>query len=276
MTFSFICVKAVYAQVSSLGFSPLEVYVNEGETFTVDIVVDTAGEDVGGVGAKLSYDPSKISVLSVEKGTIFSEYPALTSDDVKGKIYISGIVSSANDLYEGKGVLATIEVLAKSEGSTLMIFEYEEGSTRDSNIAVMYGTGDILGEVNNLRIAIGDAPLPDEYDYESGGGTVGDWLDSDEVGVAQQQEDGGVVENEEKSSSFIDTVLEKLGLRSSEVSNEETSEGADDKGAGSQILLFLVIFVIIAVLLTIIVVIIVRRRKKKDTSSPPTIISGDI
>jgi hypothetical protein len=281
ITFSFVCVKNIYAQVPSLSFSPLEILVDQGDTFTIEIVVDTAGEDVGGVGAKLAYDPSKISVLSVEQGSIFSEYPALTSDDVRGKIYVSGIVSSANDLYVGRGVLATIEMLAKSEGSTFMIFEYEEGSTRDSNIAVMYGNGDILKEVNNLRIAIGDVPIPEEYDYETGGGTVGEWFGSENAGIVNQEQENGVVETdmeEEGGGGFIDTVLKKLGLRSSEVLNGEALEGAEsDKEAGNRTLLYVIIFAVIAIFLTVIVVIIVkRRRKKKETSPPPTVIGSDI
>ena len=138
----------------SLNFSPSSKTVEKNETFTIDILLDTAGYDVGGTGAKISYDPNKLSVTKIDSQPIFADYPALIIDDANGTLTISGISASLNDLYNGRDTFATIWFLAKNSGETTAGFNFQPGSTTDSNIAVTFGNGDILAAVNQLKITI--------------------------------------------------------------------------------------------------------------------------
>lgn len=138
----------------SLNFSPSAKTVEQNETFTIDVLLDTAGYDVGGAGAKINYDPAKLSVTKIVPGTIFADYPALIIDSTGGKLTISGISASLNQLYNGRGVLATIWLKTKNSGETTADFNFQPGSTTDSNIAVTFGNGDILAAVNQLRITV--------------------------------------------------------------------------------------------------------------------------
>lgn len=164
--------STVYAAEPSLLFSQESKSIAINQTFNIDIILDTAGEQAGGVDAVVKYKPSLIQGISIQTGQIFSDYPAAIIDNQKGQINISGIASSKNRLYSGKGTLATITFKGVSSGKAIINFNYLPGSTRDSNIAVLYGTGDVLGRVNSLTVTIQQTELPtDDEDSQTNGET---------------------------------------------------------------------------------------------------------
>jgi len=148
--------KAI-AQTSSqpsLLISPTELSVSEGETFTTLIQMDTAGEQAGGVGIRLKFDPALIKATSITPLPLFPDYPTATFDNETGLIVISGVVQTAEQLYTGKGSIAEIQWQAVKTGKGDVTFLFEPNSTRDSNIAVLTGSGDALKYVNSLRIVV--------------------------------------------------------------------------------------------------------------------------
>lgn len=145
-----------YAAEPSLSFSPASIETAIGEPFTVDIILDTAGYIAHGTGAKMSFDPHVLEVVSIQTGTIFGDYPTASMDNVAGRVIISGIVSSRTQYFRGKDVFASVTFQGTSPGSTVVSFLYEPGSTTDSNIAVTYGTGDILAKVGTLTVTVQD------------------------------------------------------------------------------------------------------------------------
>lgn len=151
---------SVSAQSPSMKFSPEKVDVVAGEKFVVDIVVNTAGEEIGGAGAKITYDPKKVGIVSITPGTIFSDYPTASFDNYQGKATLSGIVSSINILYKGTGVFGSIQFQAIAGGGTSVKFDHTPGNTTDSNLAVTYDPGDILSEVNTLTITVSGSTTP--------------------------------------------------------------------------------------------------------------------
>ena len=162
--FALILVSWISVQAQSaarLSFNPGSIKSANGETFVVEIMVNTGGSDVGGVGAKINFDPSMLQVLSITPGNLFGDYPIATIDNSLGKLSISGIVSSANNLYNGAGVFAQIEVKVIGTKSTQMVFDFTPGQTRDSNVAVTYGNGDALASVGSLQVLIDNSvPQP--------------------------------------------------------------------------------------------------------------------
>lgn len=153
-------VSSVSAANPSLMFEPNKVSTSSGDSFTVDIIVDTAGQAVGGTGAKIIFDPNRLSVTSIQPGSIFADYPTASSDNALGRATLSGIVSSPKTLYTGKGVLGTITFAAKLEGNSTVRFDYFPGSTTDSNIAVTHDPGDILSEAGKLEVTITKSQTP--------------------------------------------------------------------------------------------------------------------
>jgi len=146
-------VSSTYAQTTgSLSFSPDSVARQTGEVFTTDIIVDTGGTDAIGTGAKISYDPTRLEAVSIEKGVIFGDYPLTVIDSETGTITISGIAASKQYLFNGRGVFATVTWRGLEAGQTNASFEFELGNTRDSNIAVLTGNFDSLGAVRQLSV----------------------------------------------------------------------------------------------------------------------------
>ncbi|MFC1710342.1 cohesin domain-containing protein [Patescibacteria group bacterium] len=148
-------VRGVNAVGPSLRFDPEKVGVQTGDEFEVNVVFDTAGVSIGGVGVKINFKPEDIHASSIIVRDIFDDYPTAAVDNNNGRIIISGIVSGSDNLYKGEGVFATIVFKAKSPGTSVVEFEYEPGSTRDSNIAITSGSGDALSQVSSLTVVVG-------------------------------------------------------------------------------------------------------------------------
>lgn len=151
----------------SFTFAPDAFTSRTGQTLVSDIYVDTGGYEAGGAGAKILYDPDVVEVIDIEPGNIFSDYPVLAYDNEAGLMTISGIVGSINQLYSGVGMFARIYWRGLNPGETTATFEFEAGSTRDSNIAVLSGDGDVLGTVNTLAFSLSGESLAAPADNTS-------------------------------------------------------------------------------------------------------------
>jgi hypothetical protein len=150
--FGFVVPGGIFAQEPSLLFSPNHITAKTGDQFDIAVNVDTVGQKAGGVGAKILFNSTNMQVVSVTPGNIFNNYPSLAYDNLQGKIIISGVSLDISDLFSGDGLLATITFQAVSAGESKIEFIYDPGSTRDSNIAVTSGTGDILAKVNYVKV----------------------------------------------------------------------------------------------------------------------------
>ncbi len=176
----------------SLSFSESIKNTSISEEFSVNIIINTGGQNAFGVGAKIVYDPNIIEVVSIKTGTIFGDYPAASFDNESGTISISGIASSSKSAFNGIGQVATITFRAVSEGETTVNFIYIPGNTRDSNIAVSHGSGDILSLVENLSVTIQPS--------SPGGATANVTSETQQL--------------ESKPLSFFDKILQFFGLYS--------------------------------------------------------------
>lgn len=161
---------------ASLNLNPSAKTVMVNEEFSLKILVDTGGENIGGVGAKILFDPEKILATKIVSGEIMADYPAAIIDNTSGKLTISGIAGSADDLFSGADIFATVTFRAVAAGQTKISFAFQPGATTDSNVAVSYGNGDILSQVNQSTITIegtgggGDGDDDDNDDDDGTGG----------------------------------------------------------------------------------------------------------
>lgn len=144
----------VHAADATITLKPDTASTHLGGEFTLSVMVDTAGYASGGVGTVIKYDPDMVAATHINPGSIFADYPLTTIDQTNGKITISGIAASADHLYTGAGEFATVTFLARNVGTGTISFDFTPGSTRDSNIAVMFGNGDVLARVGQAKITI--------------------------------------------------------------------------------------------------------------------------
>lgn len=126
------------------------------EQFSVNIIVSST-KATDGVDAVVTYDPNVLAVVlnpdktAVKQGTIYEDYPVNRVDN--GKVIFSGITSTKGGVVPS-GILGTITFQAKTAGNTRLAFEFNPGSTKDSNI-VQTATGqDILDKADGLEVNI--------------------------------------------------------------------------------------------------------------------------
>ena len=133
----FLSPAKVHAVGASLLLSPATFSSAVGDTFAVDILIDTGGVATANrIKAVLTYDTSMLQVIDadattvgtqIKSGPIFSSAPnSNTVDTVSGKItYDSGVVSPA---YSGHGILATITFKGLAAGITRPPFVFASSS----------------------------------------------------------------------------------------------------------------------------------------------------
>ncbi len=151
---------------ASLSLSPSTGSYAVGDNFDVQIMLDTAGEDVSAVDAIINYDSSVLQVTDITPGTIFSTYPEQSASS--NTIEVSGLDGSTTSPFNGSnGVLATIGFRVLDEGDTDLTFDFTAGSTLDSNVveASSGQSNDILNSVSNASYSLlpegtGNSDLP--------------------------------------------------------------------------------------------------------------------
>lgn len=130
-----------HAQIS---LDPQMKSVMVGEKFSIDIILDTASEPVDGVDIySLHYDPSllrvaddntSVSGVQIKAGSLMALNAANIVDSKTGTIKFSQVASGGSN-YKGKGVLATVNFTAISQGTAYLKFDFQKGSTIDTNTA---------------------------------------------------------------------------------------------------------------------------------------------
>lgn len=167
-TLLLVCLTSpVLANEASLLFSPSNVELQDNSEVVISIMLNTAGVRVNGAGAKITFNPAYLTAVRVQPSDIFADYPAAIIDNKSGRITISGISSSAEDLFIGEAKFADVVFRPSQQGTSKVQFVFVPGSTTDSNIAVMTGNGDILARVNELTVVTSN-PVPGGGDNTAG------------------------------------------------------------------------------------------------------------
>jgi hypothetical protein len=159
--FTFPAIAQTPGDKASITFSPEQIVTSVGESFSTELWLNTDGVSVGGVGAKINFDPTVLQVESIQTHPIFPDYPATMYDNQTGKVVISGIVQSADTLYMGNDQFATVTWKTLASGTTTISLSFEPNQTQDSNIAVLFGNGDILQQVNSVQVSVAAQAMTD-------------------------------------------------------------------------------------------------------------------
>lgn len=146
------------AEPPSMALSPASGTHEVGETFSVDIMLDTDGSDIAGIDIRyLNYDTALLEVMDVDAGTAGTQIAAgslmsvtteNTVDTSAGTIAFSQITSGTNTYSNtAPAKLATVTFSVKSTGTANITFDFTSGATNDANIAS--GGADIINDVDN-------------------------------------------------------------------------------------------------------------------------------
>lgn len=121
----------VFAASASLSFLPSSKTVNLGQSFSVDVILNTGGNYTEETQAIVLYDASKLRVVSAALGKLYEH--KLTADaSVSGKINFRA--NSTSQTYSGTGTFATVIFKTIGYGIANTNFQFAASSTIDSNI----------------------------------------------------------------------------------------------------------------------------------------------
>jgi len=113
---SFLVVKA-----ATFSFDKSSYSVSTGQTFQVQININTGTDQVNGADAYINYDNSFLSVENITAGSFF---PTVTNDiTTAGKVYIAGLVDDPASPKTGSGTLATITFKGLKDGTANLSFD---------------------------------------------------------------------------------------------------------------------------------------------------------
>lgn len=146
--------------ISNYNFLPASIILSApkttfkvGEKIPVSINLDSV-KATDGTDVVLNFNPNLlVASKSAEVGKIYDDYPLNITDNVLGKISISGISSAAAGKV-AQGIFGTVIFTAKAPGKANISVDFTKESTTDSNVIETKSAKDLLGKVQNVEVEI--------------------------------------------------------------------------------------------------------------------------
>lgn len=132
-----ILVSPVSALAASprLYLDPATATVNSGSTVTLELKIDTAGQEAAAADAKITFPPATIGVVNVAAGEFFPKLSKVINSTT-GLVDLHAYFDSADVTGKsGTGTVAVITIKGTAAGSAEIALSCTAGSTTDSNIA---------------------------------------------------------------------------------------------------------------------------------------------
>lgn len=164
------------AQDATLYFSPSDVSVVKGDTFDVDILINTDNDNVVAVKAVIEYDTNNLSleswdttssVFADSNACVYNSKPCeiVNDDPQNGKITIT-LAKPSPGIKEDSGIIVTLNFRALNnalDAFTSVSLDFDQaGSYDDSDVIIDDGRGtDILFGASPLAVDIGDSACTD-------------------------------------------------------------------------------------------------------------------
>ena len=155
---------------ATLALSPVSGSYEVGDSFSVDIRVDTNGQDVVVVAAYLDYNNNHFRADSIDTGdSVFTTEAEKSIESSSGQIKIT-VGKPTPGVNSSSAKVATVNFTAISEvtaGSDNISFDFSSGATNESNVILDDGQGtDILSGVYNSSFSVTES-VTDPEDPES-------------------------------------------------------------------------------------------------------------
>lgn len=149
------------ALAATLSLSPTSGNINRSCEFIVDVNLDTTGANTDGTDVILKYNPSQLTVTSVDQGEIYPDYPSISPNNSNGTILVSGIASK-DEPFTGTGKFATVHFTvtqtAAIGSSAAVNFDFDPANTQkttDTNVVESGSVREVLSSVTNGSYTIG-------------------------------------------------------------------------------------------------------------------------
>ena len=153
--------SAVYAQSLKFELANPEAQISSGDSFQVNIMINSAGIDIISSDALIKFDAVRLSVDSAQSGNFFTYFSANPLGGTNNKFLASSWEESvAHAKSSNKDtLLAVLNLEAKSGGAATLAFDCVDGTEADSNINRASDSQDIIkcSEVKSLTLNIGGA-----------------------------------------------------------------------------------------------------------------------
>jgi hypothetical protein len=155
------------AFAGSMTFSATAGSHSIGETFSIDILADSAGQALVVADAMVNYDPALLEITGITTGTSSFSYdfglpagtfPIAAIDNTGGQAQV--VVALPTPGVTGASLnVATLHFVVKAAGSAAVQFAFTSaGAAGDSNLVLDDGTGtDALSAVTNASFTLADA-----------------------------------------------------------------------------------------------------------------------
>lgn len=151
----------------SITLSPDSGVFAVGDTFDMQVSLDTGYHDSDGTNVIILYDPGVLEVqdadpsadgVQVTTGDVYDSYAQNKAYPSRGEINVAPM-SDVGEVFQGSGTLATItfEVVA-SIGNTRVEVYFQDGQSADSNIAENATTVDVLGQAGTAAFQTTGSP----------------------------------------------------------------------------------------------------------------------
>jgi hypothetical protein len=153
------------APATSLSFSPSTVTAKIGDTFTLNIQIDTGENEVFVADLHIAYDPTKLEAQSITNGPLFPNVLTSGAIDSSGKAKIMVGASSTTNPVTGTGTAATIKfkALAATSGQISIQFISPDtyvGANQEDSTNVLIGSVPAKVTITNTSNTPTSTPTP--------------------------------------------------------------------------------------------------------------------
>lgn len=142
--------------IASITLIPKEKQVKTGDTFTIEVKLNTNNREINGADAVIKYNPLFLEAAEkIENGDLFDNLLIAHVDKNKGIIDITASrLSNEQKTISGEGVLALVTFVAKQKGETTVDLIFDEARSDTSNVLETKTSKNILTTVSGSLITI--------------------------------------------------------------------------------------------------------------------------
>lgn len=154
---------------TSLSLSPDPIQVSPSGSATVNVMIDTGGDQVRSVQLEIAYDPKAVTNVSLKPGTFFTNPNVLPVGGVNqatGRITYAIVPGSFSETKVGTGVVATLTftplLSAANPSTTISLLDKSlvSGQARGQNVLIKTtGTKVMLGQTTQPAVKTLTTPV---------------------------------------------------------------------------------------------------------------------
>ncbi|MBU1327212.1 hypothetical protein KKB64_05095 [Patescibacteria group bacterium] len=146
------------APATTLSFLPAQVTKNVGDTFSLEVHIETAGNQVVAAELHVSFDPTVLSVQTITNGPLF---PNILASGTTGQGTAGITVGATNTMspVSGSGTAAVITFQAAAKTSSPVLVKFDSttfvGALGEGSTNVLVGTTNATVTIQDSGLSVG-------------------------------------------------------------------------------------------------------------------------